>query len=100
MTESISNFIKSNVFKKTENSAMWVKAFKPFLSEIEKNVDSDIVDPSGGGGRGLFGRRTKKMRKYKKYTKKYYRCQSRRKSRRHFQRRKRTHRHKSRKSRK
>ena len=97
MTESISNFIKSNVFKKTENSAMWDKAFKPFLSEIEKNVDSDIVDPSGGGGRGLFGRRTKKMRKYKKYTKKYYRCQSRRKSRRHFQRRKRTHIRKSRK---
>ena len=97
MTESISNFIKSNVFKKTENSAMWDKAFNPFLSEIEKKVIPENDDFSGGGGRGLFGRRTKKMRKYKKYTKKYYTYQSRKKSRRHFQRRKRTHRRKSRK---
>lgn len=100
MTESISNFIKSDVFKKTENKAMWNEAFQPFLSEIEKNVDPNTVDLSGGGGRGLFGRRTKKMRKYKKYTKKYYTYQSRRKSRRYFQRRKRTHRRKSRRSRK
>ena len=97
MTESISNFIKSDVFKKTKNNTIWAELFKPFLSEIEKNVDPNTVDLSGGGGRGLFGRRTKKMRKYKKYTKKYYTYQSRRKSRRHFQRRKRTHIRKSRK---
>jgi len=100
MTESISNFIKSDVFKKTENNAKWDKAFQPFSGEIEKNVDPDNVDPSGGGGRRLVGRRTKKMHKYKKYTKKYYRCQLRRKSRRHIRKRVRTYRRKSRKSRK
>jgi len=81
MTESISNFIKSDVFKKTKNNATWDEAFQPFSGEIEKNVDPNTVDLSGGGGRRLVGRRTKKMHKYKKYTKKYYRCQLRRKSR-------------------
>jgi hypothetical protein len=81
MTESISNFIKSDVFKKTENNDKWDEAFQPFSGEIEKNVDPNSVNLSGGGGRRLVGRRTKKMHKYKKYTKKYYRCQLRRKSR-------------------
>jgi hypothetical protein len=81
MTESISNFIKSDVFKKTENNAKWDNLFTPFSGEIENNVDEDDISESGGGGRRLIGRRTKKMHKYKKYTKKYYRCQLRRKSR-------------------
>jgi hypothetical protein len=100
LKNEISNSIKSDVFKKTKNNAMWDKAFQPFFSEIEKKVIPENDDFSGGGGRGLFGRRTKKMRKYKKYTKKYYTYQSRRQSRRYFQRRKRTHIRKSRRSRK
>jgi hypothetical protein len=97
LKNEIRNFIKSDVFKKTENNAMWDQAFQPILSEIENKVIPENDELSGGGGRRLVGRRTKKMRKYKKYTKKYYRCQLRRKSRRHFQRRKRTHIRKSRK---
>jgi hypothetical protein len=82
MTEAISNFINSDVFKKTKNNAMWGELFTPFSNEINQNVEQNDVDFSGGRGCGLVRRSTKKMRKYKKYTKKYYRCQSRRKSRR------------------
>lgn len=92
MTEAISNFINSDVFKKTKNNAMWGELFTPFSNEINQNVEQNDVDFSGGRGCGLVRRSTKKMRKYKKYTKKYYRCQSRRKSRRV-----RKHRRKSRK---
>ena len=92
MTESISNFINSDVFKKTKNNTIWAELFKPLSKEIEDNINDSDSELSGGRGRGLFGRRTKKMRKYKKYTKKYYTHQSRRKSRRI-----RKHRRKSRK---
>ena len=94
MTELISNFINSDVFKKTKNNTTWADLFKPLSKEIEANINDSDSEFSGGGGRGLFGRRTKKMRKYKKYTKKYYTPQSRKKSRRI-----RKHRRKSRKSR-
>lgn len=94
MTELISNFINSDVFKKTKNNTTWADLFKPLSKEIEANINDSNSEFSGGGGRGLFGRRTKKMRKYKKYTKKYYTPQSRKKSRRI-----RKHRRKSRTSR-
>jgi hypothetical protein len=98
LKNEISNFIKSDVFKKTKNNTMWGEAFEPPFIEIEKKVIPEDEEFSGGGSyRRSVRKRTKKMRKYKKYTKKYYRCQSRKKSRRHFQRRKRTHIRKSRK---
>jgi hypothetical protein len=99
MAEAISNFIKSDVFKKTKNKDRWDKLFDLILTNVHGIIKTEDVDFSGGQGCGLVRRSTKKMRKYKKYTKKYtkkyYRCQSRRKSRRV-----RKHRRKSRKSRK
>jgi len=92
MTEAISNFINSDVFKKIKNKATWDKSFGDMSQDVHGNIKTEDVEFSGGRGCGLVRRSTKKMRKYKKYTKKYYRCQSRRKSRRV-----RKHRRKSRK---
>jgi hypothetical protein len=92
MTEAISNFIKSDVFKKIKNKATWDKSFGDMSKNVHGIIQTEDVEFSGGRGCGLVRRSTKKMRKYKKYTKKYYRCQSRRKSRRV-----RKHRRKSRK---
>jgi hypothetical protein len=92
MNEAISNFINSDVFKKTKNNATWDQLFGVMSKEVNSIIKQDNVDFSGGRGCGLVRRSTKKMRKYKKYTKKYYRCRLRRKSRRV-----RKHRRKSRK---